>query len=250
MHYDFQLAWGISQLSQPRSEEVVEHYLSFLDQSEETIPYAFAWNNVSIAYRELGQCEQAKEAAQNALSVMAFGNAEANKRFAEFCLEMQRMGVLDQASAETTDLAIALSQREPEPEPEPEPERERPETQAREAPVVAAKPVERALREEPVHQNLELLELADEVLAAVSRARGLKVKRPITKVLAKRKDIEARLIREIDALNPPQKLDLEAKLLFKFGLLPRNYDLAGFLRESALSSTASFYDPQTPDFIY
>ena len=249
MHYDFQLAWGISQLSQPRSEEVVEHYQSFIEQSEETIPYAFAWNNVSIAYRDLGKCEQAKEAAEKALSVMAFDNAEANKRFAEFCLEMRRMGVLEQASAETADLAIALSQPEPEPEPEPdfksEPEIERPETKGREEPVVAATPAEVDLREAPLQDNSKLLELVDELLPGVSRARGLKVKRPITRVLAKRKDIEARLLRVKDELNPPKRVDLEATLLFKLGLVPRNYDLAGFLRRTALSSTASFYDPQT-----
>ena len=249
MHYDFQLAWGISQLSQPRSEEVVEHYQSFIEQSEETIPYAFAWNNVSIAYRDLGKCEQAKEAAEKALSVMAFDNAEANKRFAEFCLELRRMGVLEQASAETADLAIALSQPEPEPEPEPdfksEPEIERPETKGREEPVVAATPAEVDLREAPLQDNSKLLELVDELLPGVSRARGLKVKRPITRVLAKRKDIEARLLRVKDELNPPKRVDLEATLLFKLGLVPRNYDLAGFLRRTALSSTASFYDPQT-----
>ena len=249
-HYDFQLAWGLSQLSQPRSKEVVEHYLSFLEQSEESIPYAYAWNNVSIAYRQLGQCEKAKEAAQNALSVMEFGNAESNKRYAEFCIEMQKMGTLEQASQETPDLTIASTKTEP----TPPTESERPETEERDELVVAAMrvqedpketPVQADPRETPVQTDSRILDLADQLLAAVSRARGLKVKRPITKVFAKRKEIEVRLLRVTDELNPPQQLEFDGKLLFQLGLLPRNYDLAGSLREAALLSTTSFYDPQT-----
>ena len=56
--------------------------------------YAHAWNNVSFAYRKLGQCGKAKKAAENALSVMTFSGAESNKRYAEFCIEMQKMGIL------------------------------------------------------------------------------------------------------------------------------------------------------------
>jgi len=94
MHYDFQIAWGIAKLSKPRWDEVVEHYVRFIEQSEESIPYAYAWNNVSIAYRKLGQCGEAKEAAENALKVMTFSEAESNKRYAEFCIEMQKMGIM------------------------------------------------------------------------------------------------------------------------------------------------------------
>ena len=98
--YDFYIAWGVSELSQPRWKEVVEHYLRFIEQSEKYTPYAFAWNNVSIAYRHLGQCAKAKEAAENALKVMKFGAAQSNKRYAEFCLEMQKMGTMEKTGKE------------------------------------------------------------------------------------------------------------------------------------------------------
>ena len=94
MHYNFQIAWGIGELSQPSWDEVVEHYLRFIERSEESIPYAYAWNNLSIAYRKLGQCAKAKEAAENALEVMTYPAAESNKRYAEFCIEMQKMGMM------------------------------------------------------------------------------------------------------------------------------------------------------------
>ncbi len=72
----------------------MEYYRQFIEQSAPSVPYAFAWNNVSIAYKELGECAQAKDAAEQALKVMKFGAAETNKRHAELCLEMQKMGLI------------------------------------------------------------------------------------------------------------------------------------------------------------
>jgi tetratricopeptide (TPR) repeat protein len=96
-HYDFYLAAAIANLSRPRWKEVTEHYRRFIErsqESQESVIYAFAWNNASIAYRELGECDKAKEAAEKALKVMKFGAAESNKRYAEFCIEIQKMGLL------------------------------------------------------------------------------------------------------------------------------------------------------------
>jgi len=73
---------------------VAEHYLRFIEKSPESVTYAFAWNNVSIAYRRLGECDKAKEAAEKALAVTKFGAAQWNKRYAEFCLEMQKAGLI------------------------------------------------------------------------------------------------------------------------------------------------------------
>lgn len=78
---------------------MVEHHLRFIEQSEKSVAYAFAWNNASIAYRQLGKCDKAKEAAENALKVTKFGAAQQNKRFAEFCIEMQEMGLMASATA-------------------------------------------------------------------------------------------------------------------------------------------------------
>lgn len=100
-NYEFTLAWSISELSRPRWKEVTEHYGRFIEgsQDQQSVIYAFAWNNVSIAYRHLGQCDKAKEAAEKASKVTKFGAAEWNKRFAEFCIEMQKMGLMANAAA-------------------------------------------------------------------------------------------------------------------------------------------------------
>lgn len=92
--YDFQIAYSIAELSQPRWQEVVEYYLRYIELSEESVPYAFAWTNLSIAYRSLGECTRAKAAAEKALKVMKFPAAQSQKRYAEFCLEMQRAGLM------------------------------------------------------------------------------------------------------------------------------------------------------------
>ena len=93
-NYDFLIADAIATLSKPRWKEVAEHYRRFTEKPQASFAYAFAWNNASIAYKELGECDKAKEAAEKALKVMKFGAAESNKRYAEFCIEMQKMGLM------------------------------------------------------------------------------------------------------------------------------------------------------------
>jgi len=94
--YDFYLASAISDLSRPRWQEVAEHYNRFIERSQDqgSLAYAFAWNNLSVAYRNLGECDKAKESAEKALKVTKFGAAEWNRRFGEFCIEVQKMGLM------------------------------------------------------------------------------------------------------------------------------------------------------------
>ncbi len=100
-------------------------------------------------------------------------------------------------------------------------------------------------RETPVQEDPRIAALADRIFAHISMERGFKVNRPIAKAFVKRKEIETRSLRITAALNPPGELDSERKLLFKLGFIPRQYDLAEFLRKAALLSTISLYDPQT-----
>jgi tetratricopeptide (TPR) repeat protein len=94
--YDFQLAYAMASLAHPRWNEVVQHYTRFIEQAEKkNTSYAFAWSNLSIAHRHLGQCAKAKEAAENALRIMAFGAARLHLRGAEFCIEMQKLGIMN-----------------------------------------------------------------------------------------------------------------------------------------------------------
>ena len=114
-----------------------------------------------------------------------------------------------------------------------------------EGPVSSAATEKAKPRETPVQEKPRIVALADRIFAEISKARGVKLKRPIAKVFVKRKEIETRALRISDALNPPGELDSERKLLFKLGLIPQQYDLAEFLRKAALLSTISLYDPQT-----
>lgn len=114
-----------------------------------------------------------------------------------------------------------------------------------EGPVPSAATERAKPRETPVQEDPRIVELADRIFAQISMERGFKVNGPIAKAFVKRKEIESRSLRITDALNPPGELDSERKLLFKLGFIPQRYDLAEFLREAALLSPISLYDPQT-----
>jgi hypothetical protein len=92
--YDFAIASAISDLSQPRWQEVAAHYERYLKSTPyRASAYTFAWNNLSIADRRLGECQKAKDAAEAVLKIRTFGAAEMNRNRAEFCLEMQKLGM-------------------------------------------------------------------------------------------------------------------------------------------------------------
>ena len=93
-YYEIYLASAIEDLSQPRWAEVAEHYQRFIERTQASAMSAFAWGNLSMAYTKLGECDKAKEAADKALAIMKFGAAQWNKRYAEFCLEVQKMGLI------------------------------------------------------------------------------------------------------------------------------------------------------------
>jgi tetratricopeptide (TPR) repeat protein len=98
--YEFNLAWAYADLRVPPWKTVIQHYLNAIGlESDSNSSRAYAWNNVSIAYRRLGQCTEALDAVENALSIMRFRNAERNKRYAEFCIEMKGMGIMGESGA-------------------------------------------------------------------------------------------------------------------------------------------------------
>ena len=91
---DFLIADAFNDLSRPRWADSATHYERYLQKAKyKGMTYAFAWNNLSIAYRHLNQCQKAMDAAQSALKVKKFPAAEMNRNRAEFCLEMTRLGM-------------------------------------------------------------------------------------------------------------------------------------------------------------
>ncbi len=111
--------------------------------------------------------------------------------------------------------------------------------------VQPAKPAPKISTSGPVPANSRILQLADQIEIQVSRFRGLPVGQPIVKTLAKREEIEKRLLELAHELNPPSQVEVDKKALVKLGLIPRSFALAEFLRRTALLSTVSLYDPRT-----
>ena len=92
--FDFYLADAISNLSRPRWDEVVGYYSRFLERTPPPTLRAYAADRLSTAYRRMGECQKAKEYAESALKSMNFGSGQFNLRMAEFCIEMQKMGIV------------------------------------------------------------------------------------------------------------------------------------------------------------
>lgn len=93
--YYFKLAYTNSMLIEKKPEKTLEHYFSYLDHETDEKSIARAWNNISIAYQKLKQCEKAREAAEKALEIMDFGAARSNLRYSEFCQKMDEMELLN-----------------------------------------------------------------------------------------------------------------------------------------------------------
>ena len=94
--YHFQTAWSLGRLSGGEScpQEAIDHYLAVTRLSKKKDKtLAYAWSNMSCAYRKAGQCDKAKEASENALKVMKFGAAKVNLQYSEFCVQMQKIGL-------------------------------------------------------------------------------------------------------------------------------------------------------------
>lgn len=92
--YYYKLAYTNSMLIEKKPEKTVEYYLAYLKYSTNNGDIARAWNNISIAYNNLGQCKKAGEAAENALEIMDFGAARKNLRYSKFCQKMNEIELL------------------------------------------------------------------------------------------------------------------------------------------------------------
>lgn len=93
-NFHFRLAHSIWHLSKPRWNDVIFHYEQAIEHAEpRTTIQLYAWTNVSKAYRLQGQCEKAKQAAENALAIEETKSAKRQKEYAEFCIEMKSLGL-------------------------------------------------------------------------------------------------------------------------------------------------------------
>lgn len=89
---------------------------------------------------------------------------------------------------------------------------------------------------------------ADRVLKQMSEITGLAQKYPVKKSLRSREEIRAYVIREMDDEKNPAERYAEKRSAEAFGLIPRNFDLDGFMVELLTEQIAGLYDPKAGEF--
>jgi hypothetical protein len=89
---------------------------------------------------------------------------------------------------------------------------------------------------------------ADEVLENMSEITGLSAVSPLKKTLRSRDEIRAYVIRQMNEDKNEVERYADAKSAEAFGLLPRNFDLDGFMVELLTEQIAGLYDPKAHEF--
>jgi tetratricopeptide (TPR) repeat protein len=89
-NFFFYLGRTVEATGQDGWAEAIQHYQKAIELGKPgSRIQTYSWNNMSILYRKLGQCQKAKEAAEEALAITKFSAAKRNKQYAEFCLEIE-----------------------------------------------------------------------------------------------------------------------------------------------------------------
>ena len=89
---------------------------------------------------------------------------------------------------------------------------------------------------------------ADEVLAQMSEITGLKLRTPLKKSLRSRDEIRSYVIRQMNEEKKPEERYASARSAEAFGLLPKGFDLDGFMVELLTEQIAGLYDPKGHEF--
>lgn len=98
------------------------------------------------------------------------------------------------------------------------------------------------------NSNAEFAAAADEVLEQMSDITGLKVRAPLKKTLRSRDEIHAYVIKQMDEDKDPAERYAGKRSAEAFGLLPKGFDLDGFMVDLLTEQIAGLYDPQTHEF--
>jgi hypothetical protein len=100
----------------------------------------------------------------------------------------------------------------------------------------------------PGHSNAEFAAAADEVLEQMSEITGLKVRSSLKKTLRSRDEIHAYVIKQMDEDKDPAERYAGKRSAEAFGLIPKGFDLDGFMVDLLTEQIAGLYDPQTHEF--
>jgi len=96
--------------------------------------------------------------------------------------------------------------------------------------------------------SAEFLKAADEVLAQMSALLSLPVKSPLKKSIRSREEIRDYVIRRMKEDKEPAKRYADQRVLEKFGLIPKGFQVEPFLVELLTEQIAGLYDPKSQEF--
>src|SRR5208283_3823809 len=91
----------------------------------------------------------------------------------------------------------------------------------------------------------ELFRSVDEILQFASQDTGLPIKHEVKRRLTKRDEVQHYIEKSMKEDKDAKRLERSSEVLKKFGLLPRNFDLAKFLVAMLREQVAGYYDVKT-----
>jgi len=94
-------------------------------------------------------------------------------------------------------------------------------------------------------EGKELFRSVDKILDFASEDTGLPIKHKVKRRLAKRDEVQKYLEKSMKDDKDAKRLERSSAVLKKFGLLPRNFDLATFLVAMLREQVAGYYDVKT-----
>jgi hypothetical protein len=96
--------------------------------------------------------------------------------------------------------------------------------------------------------NAEFLATADEVLQEMSEITGWKLKSPLKKSIRSREDIHAYVLQQMNDDKDAKERYASTRTAEAFGLIPKGFDLEGFLVDLLTEQIAGLYDPKAHEF--
>ncbi len=96
--------------------------------------------------------------------------------------------------------------------------------------------------------NPEFLAMADEVLQEMSAITGWELKTPLKKSIRSREEIHAYVLREMDDEKDARERYASKRSAEAFGLIPKGFDLDGFMVDLLTEQIAGLYDPKGHEF--
>ena len=96
--------------------------------------------------------------------------------------------------------------------------------------------------------NPEFLAMADEVLQEMSAITGWELKTPLKKSIRSREEIHAYVLREMDDEKDAKERYASKRSTEAFGLIPKGFDLDGFMVDLLTEQIAGLYDPKGHEF--